>query len=185
MIKMHLTRNEKRVLKLLLENAKISDSTLASILKISSQAIGKIRRKLERTVIDSYTLNLNYEKVGVHTFAIGLAQITSDGHEHNPIEIEQKLLNETHILQVHRIPSGKTNYIILYGFRDVNEMDHFFHSERKKKELHAFIENHELHTFSHSSILKNNPIRLFHKMIDNENYRPEGFKEDKIFKSWF
>ena len=70
---MMLSNNEKKVLKLLLKNPKISDSTMALKLKISSRAVGKIRRKLEKTVIDSYTLNLNYSKLGIHTFAIALA----------------------------------------------------------------------------------------------------------------
>jgi DNA-binding Lrp family transcriptional regulator len=67
---MKLTKNEKTVLKLLLDNAKISDSAIAAKLKISSQAVGKIRRKLEKTVIDSYTVNLNYKSVCYFAFKI-------------------------------------------------------------------------------------------------------------------
>lgn len=182
---MNLTRNEKRTLKLLLENAKISDSTISSILKVSSQAVGKIRRKLERTVIDSYTVNLNYERMGIHTFAIGLASTTQEGSEKNNLDIEQKLLNDTHIIQVYRLPAGSTKYVILYGFRDINEMDEFFHSPKRKKELHAFIENKELYTFAHTSLLKNNPIRLFFKAIEENGFNKEKFDDDdKNFKKW-
>jgi DNA-binding Lrp family transcriptional regulator len=177
--KMNLTRNEKRALKLLLENAKISDSTIASILKISSQAVGKIRRKLEKTVIDSYTINLNYQKIGIHTFAMGTAKLTQEGQDKGTLEIEQKLLDDPHILQVCRLPKGNTKYAILYGFRDMNELDFFFHSPHKKKDMHNYLELEEINTFSHNSLIKNSPINLFFKMIDNlgTDTAKHGFRE--------
>lgn len=176
---MNLTRNEKRALKLLLENAKISDSKIASILKISSQAVGKIRKKLESTVIKSYTLHLNYEQLGINAFALALARLTQEGNEKNSSEIEQKLLDDPHVIQVCRIPHGKAQYAILYGFRDINELDYFFHSPNKKRELHNYIKNENIHSFSHNSLLKNDPIKLFFKMIDSlgTEIPKMGFKE--------
>ncbi len=181
-----LTRNEKRVLKLLLENARIPDSTMANILKISNQAIGKIRRKLERTVIDSYSVNLNFEKLGIHTFAISRPKLTQEGRDLSPIEIEQKLLNETHIIQLYRLPTDDESYALFWAFRDIDELDNFFHSQTKNKELLRYMENNKLHIFSNRSILKNNPIRLFNKAIDNleTGFSKEGFKEDNTIKKW-
>lgn len=164
---MRFTKNEKRTLKLLLENAKISDSTIASKLRISSQAVGKIRRKLEGTVINSYTLNLNYSELGIHTFAIALAKLTSAGLDAGELEIEKKLLDAPHIIQVFRLLGGSFTHAILYGFRDVDELDDFFHSAQKREELHNFIENKQLFTFSHHSLIKNNPVQLFNKVIDS------------------
>jgi len=103
---MRLTKNEKRTLKLLLENARKSDSAIAEKLKISSQAVGKIRRKLERHVIDSYTLNLNYSKLGIHTFAIALAKLTPEGLDKGELEVEKRLLNNSNMIQVFRLPHG-------------------------------------------------------------------------------
>ena len=164
---MRLTKNEKKVLKLLLNNARISDSLIAGKLKISSQAVGKIRKKLEKTIIDSYTINLNYPKLGIKTFAIALSKLTSDGLDKGELEVEKKLLNNENIIQVYRLPSGRFTHAILYGFEDIQELDEFFHSQKQKKDLHSFIENEELFTFSHNSLVKNNPIQLFNKIIDN------------------
>jgi DNA-binding Lrp family transcriptional regulator len=184
---MWLTKNEKKALKLMLENAKISDSAIALKLKISSQAVGKIRRKLENTVIDSYTLNLNYAKLGIHTFAMSLARLTAEGLDLGELEIEKKLLENTHIIQVHRLPSGNFTHSILYGFEDVNELDEFFHSPKRKQELHKYIENKDLFTFSQHSLLKNSPAQLFHQAIENlgVSVQKNGFKEIRNFKQGY
>jgi len=44
---MWLTKNEKEVLKLLLSNGKLSDTSIAEKLDISTQATGRIRKRLE------------------------------------------------------------------------------------------------------------------------------------------
>ncbi len=181
---MRLTKNEKKVLKLLLGNARISDSAIAEKLKISSQAVGKIRRKLEREVIDSYTLHLNYSKLGVKTFAIALCKLTSEGLDKGELEVEKKLLDSPNIIQIYRLPHGSLTHAILYGFKDVDELDNFFHSPQSKKELHNFIENQELFTFSHNSLIKNNPVQLFNQIIDSSDSQSSktAFAEIENFK---
>lgn len=161
-----LTKNEKKVLKYLLGDARISDSTIAEKLKISSQAVGKIRKKLEGSVINSYTLNLDYSKIGVNIFAMAISKLTPQGLDNGELDIERKLLDEQNIIQVYRLPSGNATHVILYGFQDMNELDSFFHSAKNKNNIHKFIENKDLFTFSHNSLIKNNPSQLFNKMID-------------------
>jgi len=181
---MWLTKNEKKALKLMLENAKISDSAMALKLKISSQAVGKIRKKLEGTIIESYTLNLNYSKLGINLFAIALAKITAEGLDAGELEVEKKLLDTPHIIQVFRLPRGSFTHAILYGFRNVNELDDFFHSQKQKQELHNFLENKELFTFSNYSLIKNNPTQLFNKIIDElgTHTSKNNFREINNFK---
>lgn len=178
--KLKLNQNEKKTLKLLLNNAKISDISIASQLRISSQAVGKIRRKLEKSLIDSYTLNLNYAKLGIQTFAIAIAKLTANGLKKGELEVEQKLLENPHIIQVYRLPSSGSTHIILYGFKDMNELDSFFHCHDKSQELHKLIENHELFTFSHNSLIKNSPVQLFNKVIDEIGQEEKGFGFNEI-----
>jgi DNA-binding Lrp family transcriptional regulator len=164
---MNLTKNEKKVLKILLENSKVSDLAISEKLKISSQAIGKIRKKLESTIIDSYTLSLNYEKLGIHAFALSTIKTNFMGSEKNFFETEKKILEDPHIIQAYRIPSGSKKYFLLYGFHDLNELDNFFHNRQKNKELYQLIENEEVYPFSHYGLMKNNPKSLFFKIIDS------------------
>lgn len=181
---MKLTRNEKKTLKLLLGNGRISDSEIASKLKISNVAVGKIRRKLESSIITSYTVEVDYAKLGIQTFAIGIAKLTSEGMDRGELEVEQSLLKTPNIINVYRIPRGSSTHIILYGFKDMNELDDFFHSPKMKQELHREIETHELFVFSHNSLIKQNPIQLIKKAIDdfNENGKEMRFNEFENFK---
>ncbi len=169
----------------MLKNSRVTDSEIASQLKISSQAVGKIRRKLEKTVIDSYTLNLDYYKLGVRIFAISIAKLTKEGMDRGELEVEDYLLKNPHIVNVYRIPKGSSSHIILYGFQDMNELDDFFHSSEMKENLHNYIETQELFTFSHNSLIKNSPMQLFYKAIDNigDSRDPEiKFSELEKFK---
>lgn len=178
---MKLTKNERKVLRLLLENARISDSTIAVKLNISSQAVGKIRRKLEANLIESYTINLNYDKLGISTFAITLTKLSSKTSNQKNIEVEKKLLSEPHIIQAMRLPNFSSNYILLYGFKDMQDLDEFFNNQKKKKELHSNIENREFFTFSNSSILKNSSAQLYSKFIEdlNESQREKTMNMQK------
>jgi DNA-binding Lrp family transcriptional regulator len=151
---------------LLLEDAKISDSAIAKKLRISSQAVGRIRKKLESGIIESYTLNLNYSQLGINAFAIALAKLTDVGLAKGEAEVEETLLETPHIIQIYRLPHGSYTHALVYGFRDVGELDDFFHSPKQKQELHNYIENKEFFTFSRTSLVKNSPTLLFHKIID-------------------
>ena len=161
-----LTKNEKKTLKLLISNARISDSEIAKQLNISSQAVGKIRRKLEETVINKYTIEVNYAKLNIQTFAIGIGKMTPQGMDKGELEIEQHLLENPHIMNIYRIPRGATTHILIYGFQDLNELDSFFHSKEYYKKINKYIETNELYTFSHNSLIKRNPEQLLHKAID-------------------
>ncbi|MCR4327100.1 MAG: Lrp/AsnC family transcriptional regulator [Nanoarchaeota archaeon] len=179
---MKLNNNEKKTLKLLLNNSKTSDSEIATKLKISSVAVGKIRKKLERSVIDSYTVNLNYAKLGIQAFAIAIARLTEQGLEKGGLEVEQELMKNAHIISVYRIPKASSTHIILYGFKDLNELDSFFHSGKFNAKLHNIIETNELFTFSHNSLIKNNPTQLFQEVIDNFGEQIPEIKFDEIKK---
>jgi len=183
----NLTKNERRTLKYLLDNSRISDSEIASQLKISSQAVGKIRRKLEDTIIQSYGANIDFSKLGINTFAIAIAKITNDGLDKGELEIEQILQDNHHILNVYRLPKGSSTHVLIYGFKDINEFDGFFNSVKMRGELHRYLEIQDLFTFSHNSLIKNNPIPLFHKAIDslNKSTTDVTFEEIERFKSRF
>ncbi|MGV8150850.1 MAG: Lrp/AsnC family transcriptional regulator [Candidatus Woesearchaeota archaeon] len=181
---MNLTKNEKKVLKLLLDNSRITDSDIASQLKISSQAVGKIRRKLENNIIEGYTINLNYSKIGINMFAMAIARLTRDGLDKGQLEVEQELLRIPHVINVYRIPKVSATHIILYGFSDVQEMDNFFYSPKIRQQLHKFIESQELYTFSNNSLIKKSPLQLFHKAIDDigTKHLSIQFKEIERFR---
>ena len=180
---MHLNKNEKKVLCLLIEDGKATDSSISQKLKISSQAVGKIRKKLESTVIESYSANVNFSKVGIKVFAISLSKITKDGLDTGELEIEKKIFENPNIIEANRLPNAKYTYIIFYGFEDMEDLDNFFHSNKNSKELFKFVENKEIFTFSHNSLIKNNYTKLLRQLIEDspKNEIPEFEKfEEKM-----
>jgi DNA-binding Lrp family transcriptional regulator len=180
---MKFNKNEKRVLKHLLANARATDSAIAKKLRISSQAVGKIRKKLESSVIESYSINLNYAKLGIQTFVIALAKLTHDGMDKGELEVEKRLSDDPNVIEVFRLPNQSTTHVILYGFKDMNDLDSFFHSTKKKQELHHYIENRETFTFSHNSRIKSDPRQLFQKVIDEaDSETPLRFIEFENYK---
>ncbi len=184
MTRLNLTKNEKKVLLMLLDNSKVTDSEIGQKLNISSQAVGKIRRKLENSIIRSYSVELDYSRLGIHTFTIAIARMTKDGLNLGELEIESKLLSIPNIVNVYRLPRGSSTHVIVYGFTDINEMDEYFHSASMKDELHHYLEIKELFTFSHNSLIKNSPADLFRKVVNGMGAEPQKkfFDEIERFK---
>jgi DNA-binding Lrp family transcriptional regulator len=139
---------------------------MASKLGISSQAVGKIRKKLEGDVIEGYTVNLNYAKLGITVFAIAVAKLTREGMDKGQLEVEQELSNIPQVMHIYRIPKVSSTHIIVYGFSDMQDLDRFFYSPKMRQQLHKFIETQDLYSFSHNSLLKKNSVQLFQKAID-------------------
>ena len=169
---MRLTGNEKRILKLLLRNSRISDKEIAGRLNISSQAVGKIRKKLEASMIDSYTVRLDCYKLGVNLFAMTLSKLTRKGTLRGEAEVEKILRETPHVVHAYRLTGGTSDYVIMYGFRDMEEMEKFFRSREMKERFHDFIHNQNVFTFHYSSFIKNSPMQLFSKMMDDAPDRP-------------
>src|SRR3989338_15210 len=66
-----LTENEKKVLRKIIEHAKTPDSKIATDMGISSQAVFKIRTKLEQLgIIRGYTPIIDYKKIGIQVLAL-------------------------------------------------------------------------------------------------------------------
>jgi DNA-binding Lrp family transcriptional regulator len=126
---MKLIKNEKMVLELLIENGKASDVDIARNLSISPQAVGKIRKKLETDgVIRGYTTEVDYDKVGIKVMAIALFKFTSEARKTILTEedINQRIRGP-YIIDFFRVPEGEVTHIVTYGFRSLDELDHYFH----------------------------------------------------------
>lgn len=73
---MKIKKNEKFVLKFLLEDPAIGNSQIAKKLGITSQAVGKIRKQLSaKGYIKRQEVILDYEKLGIRLHAIALIRI--------------------------------------------------------------------------------------------------------------
>ena len=168
---MKLTRNEKEVLKLLLDNGRVSDIEMAKNLKISTQAIGKIRKKLEADgIIDGYSCNISYEKLGLNIFALALIKLKDkfweDKGEMESFEIVKKV---PHIFAC-MLPGYDVSLISLHAFRDMKELDRYFHLAKARNVAHQEVSR--VYSFSALNILKNSPKDVIKLVLDEKPIVP-------------
>lgn len=163
-----LTQNEKRALKILIEDGKATDTKIAKQLRITKQAVGKIRRKLESLgIIKRYSTVIDYGKLGVNTFALAVLRFNLKAWEElGELGIEKKLTEIPHVISIFRIPQGPATHIALYGFRNLNELDDHFRDLKTKPAFNQFMEIRDTYIFSQHSLIKDTPVELLHKVID-------------------
>jgi DNA-binding Lrp family transcriptional regulator len=153
-----LTVNEKTVLKMLLQNGQTSDINIANKLKVSSQAVSKIKRKLRsKKIIDGQTIDLNYGALGVNVFALALLE-TSDFEK--CLE-DESILNNS--IGFYKVFKNDIDHIGLFGFNNLEELDNYFdflHS-------HYFesIKVKHVYTFPMKSFFKHSSNDLFFQII--------------------
>ena len=163
-----LTKNEKLTLKFLIKDGRISDVDISKKLKITTQAVGKIRRKLENlSIIKGYSTDVDYGKIGVNTFALVIMRLTLKSWEElGELGIEKLVLQNPHIVNIYRIPEGSATHVGLYGFRDLDELDRFFHIMQTSSAYNQYVELKKIFVFSNHSLIKESPAQLMCKVID-------------------
>lgn len=180
--KMWFTKNEKKVLKLLVDNAKLSDTSIANKLNISSQAIGRIRKKLEEEIIKSYTLDLDCSKLGLTLCVIGKFHINKEGIEYGKEKIMKKIIETNELVCFYDLLEGHQLYSWVSLFKDLNALKDFLETEEKKEDIFNFIVVDEMVQLPIRNILKYSRNSAFHKAIDELGTKSSriGFNKKQI-----
>ena len=161
-----LTRNERRVLKFLVSDGRVPDADIARDLSITSQAVGKIRKKLEGDrIITGYRATVDYEKLGIKVFAVVLFRYIPEVWRQIKSEEDiRERVKGPHLINFYRIPEGDVTHIVTYGFRSLDELDNYFHV--LQTERGHISEIRKLYVFSAKSLVKEDPRELVLKVID-------------------
>ncbi|MBM3200667.1 winged helix-turn-helix transcriptional regulator, partial [Candidatus Woesearchaeota archaeon] len=138
-----LTKNEKKVLSILIDDAKISDSEIASRIKISPQGVRKIRKKLEEEYIKEYRTIVDYEKIGIRVFAIAQIKV-----------LNRDVLDDRHIIGAFEVNEADVTHIMVLGFGSLEELDAYKMSIVKHAEIR------KINVISKMGFLKNSPVEL-------------------------
>lgn len=163
---MWLTKNEKKVLKLLIDNAKLSDTSIANQLNISSQAIGRIRKRLEEEIITRYTLDLDYKKLGLNLFILGKVHIANEGREYIK-DIEKELIEVPHNIGIYKLLEGDNCYMFLSVCKSMDHLNEIIEAEHKTCKVSSFIKIDKMNSICYTNVLKHTQVSLFHKAIDD------------------
>jgi DNA-binding Lrp family transcriptional regulator len=163
---MNFSKNEKTVLKLLIENARASDAEIGRALKITPQAIGKIRKKLESEgIIKGYETRLDYQKMGINVMAIALFHFTAEARKTILTEDDvNERIKGPLIINFYRVPEGEVTHIVTYGFRTLEELDNYFHILQTERGHISEIK--QLFIFSAKSVRKNSDKELMLKVLE-------------------
>jgi DNA-binding Lrp family transcriptional regulator len=138
-----MTRNERLVLESLVENARVSDTEVAARLRITPQAVHKLRRKLERGHILAYRAVVDYQRVGVTVFAVAQMKV-----------LDRSALSDKHIIGAFEINEADITHVLIMGFSSLEELDEY------KLRLAPRAEIRRMNVVSRKGMLRNSPVEL-------------------------
>lgn len=172
---MNLKYNEKLVLKLMLGDSEISNQKIAKKLKLTQQAVGKIKKQLfEKGFIKSRELSIDYEKFGVNLHAIALIKVNSNSLKKQKVQsLINKVLKPINAIRSYSIPQTDVTHVIIYAFKNIKDYDDYF--KKIKKTFGDLVEIKESYVFSSASILKSSSKDLFLSVI-----KDGGKKSEKV-----
>ena len=121
----NLTYNEKRVLQLLIEKGNTTNTEICSKLKISKQAVGKIRKKLEENkLIIGYSINLDLKTLGVELLCI-IKIIFKVSNPQIQNDFKKWVNTQTDIINARTVFLSQPGMILACGFSDIDNLESF------------------------------------------------------------
>lgn len=161
--------NEKRFLKILIENARISDIDIAKKIKISPQAVGKIRKKLESEgAIEGYDVVLNLEKIGVNLLGIIKVNFKPKFWEgYTEEDIKKTVNNSPQMIFAARLINADENLVTVSGYRNQEELEHYLRESMSK--FHDFSNYNHIDIFSSKSLIKLSMSSLYKNILEGKN----------------
>ena len=121
-----LLRNERKVIESLLQNARTPDSHIAKNIGITTQAVGKIRRKLEKEdIIQGYNLRLNPHAIGLNVVTV-VTLLTPQAIIEHENEFRKTITKDPNLIDCYRLMQGAANLLLVFGFKTLEEAESYF-----------------------------------------------------------
>jgi Lrp/AsnC family transcriptional regulator, leucine-responsive regulatory protein len=159
---LRITGNERKVMKMLLDNARTSDVEIGERLKITPQGANKIRKKLEETgIIKEYVVDIDYASLGVTTFALVLMDVPYD--KKTDEGLIKRILPEN-VISLYRIVRNGVSHIAFCGFRDVYELDKCLNSVNLQNED---VKIKKIYVFPIQKLIKHSMTGLMADLVKN------------------
>ncbi|GBE19483.1 hypothetical protein BMS3Abin17_00206 [archaeon BMS3Abin17] len=161
---MKINRNEKFLLRLLLENPDMGNNEISERLKITPQAVGKIRKQLiSKEIIKSSELTIDYEKFGVGLHALVLIKVHPAALKKNLNKLKSNVLKPVYAIRSYALPQTDVTHIIIYAFKNIREYDDYF--KKMQEDFGELVEIKNSYVFSSRSIIKSSSKDLFIKLL--------------------
>lgn len=173
------TRNEKTVLKKIIDQAKIPDLEIGRKMGLSQQAIFKIRHKLESAgVIKGYMPIIDFKKIGIETLVVVGIKLTGYIWEkYTEDQIAERIQKIPQVIIAYRIPESRISHLLVLGFKNIDDKDRYL--MRLQNRYSKEVELVEVYPFSVDRIIKMNHIGLLDAILDQKESSSEEFFLDK------
>ena len=132
-----LTESEKKFLEIILNRGNVPDSEIAKTTKLSKATVGRIRKKLEGTLVKEYIPIINLHEVGMDVFSI----LTFQWNAFNDEQITKKSFSEfekdPRVVFLANGEGSIASTVMFLAFRDLEEHHLYLKEFRKKHGKHA------------------------------------------------
>ena len=163
-----LTKNEQKVLKKIIEQAKTPDLDIAKKIGISQQAIFKIRHKLEHLgIIKGYMPIIDFKKIGIETLVVlGIKFTRYVWEKYSEEQLSERIQKIPEVVISYRIPESRISHLLIMGFKDTGSKDRYLMKLQSKYAKE--IEIVHVYPFSVDRIIKTNHIGLLNNILDKK-----------------
>jgi Lrp/AsnC family transcriptional regulator, leucine-responsive regulatory protein len=165
-----LTKNDQKVLKEIIQGAKLPDTDIAKKMGLSPQAIFKIRHKLEdKGIIKGYQPILNLKKLGIKVMTLLIIKLTSEVWDsYSDEQISQRIKQIPYVINAYRVLEGTASHILVMGFRDLDQMDKYIVKIQTK--FSREIEIKHIYPFSTDKVITESPVGLLYEILDKKEF---------------
>ena len=167
-----LSKHEKNMIKLLLDNGRITDRDASNELNISPQACGKLRKKLEeKGIIVGYTCALNLQIVGMEAFAFLEIKFSAKFFDELKDKDAFVKISKSFGFLFCCMPSDpEISMIALVAFRNISEMDEY--TQNLKQNLASYFDKLHVIPFSIGNLFQFNPTDILKLVIEGKKIEP-------------
>ncbi|MFC1775183.1 Lrp/AsnC family transcriptional regulator [Nanoarchaeota archaeon] len=163
-----LTKNDQEVLKKILDAAKMPDSEIARQLRLSQQAISKIREKLEgKGIIQGYMPIIDFKKLGIHVIVMLEVKVQSPVWKQlTELQVAQRIREIPQVITAFRVPESDITHVLVLGFRNMDKKDQFLMKLQTK--YRDEIEIKSAYPISVNRIITMSPVGLLREVLDKK-----------------
>jgi DNA-binding Lrp family transcriptional regulator len=163
-MKPKLSENEREVLKQLIRDGSVSCAEMGREMGISSQAVGKIKKRLEeKGIVRGYNADIDYSKLGIDTFAIAFFRFKSGSMGEAEENNLKGRIKGPHLLKVYLLNEGDYSHAVIYGFRTLRDLENYF--QKLQKQRNHISELKKVYIISGENIMKDDSKDLLLKVI--------------------
>ena len=132
-----LTKNEIKVIQMLLENGNTSNTEISLKLKVSKQAVGKIINRLEyKNIIKGYSVNLDLKNLGIDILCF--IKLSFNGGDAGTYQqMRKSLVERPEVFRANTSLAGRPSLILLCGFKSIEKLNNFVKGLAEQNKLNV------------------------------------------------